>query len=105
MLTRKAALITGGGSGIGRAIARRFAEAGADVWILGDPMSFTHGENECESEWFRTHFVHHERQRIPLRRPGQPEEIAEAVFFFADPKNSYCTGQVLAVDGGLTFKL
>jgi len=40
---------------------------------------------------------------IPFRRFAKPEEIADAVLFFASPSSDYITGQVLSVSGGLTF--
>ncbi|MCX2982308.1 SDR family oxidoreductase [Halieaceae bacterium IMCC14734] len=38
--------------------------------------------------------------RIPMRRLGEPEEIAEAVVFLLSDRASYITGQILSVDGG-----
>ncbi len=40
---------------------------------------------------------------IAFRRLGKSEEIADAIVFFAGPKSSYITGQILSVSGGLTF--
>jgi len=39
-------------------------------------------------------------ERTPLRRIGEPEEVAAAIAFLCLPAASYITGQVLAVDGG-----
>ena len=40
---------------------------------------------------------------IPFRRFAKPDEIADAVVFFASPQADYITGQVMSVSGGLTF--
>jgi 3-oxoacyl-[acyl-carrier protein] reductase len=40
---------------------------------------------------------------IPLKRHGQPEDIARAVAFLASDDASYITGQILRVDGGLSL--
>ena len=39
---------------------------------------------------------------VPLKRVGQPEEIADAIVFVASPKASFITGQIIAVNGGKT---
>lgn len=41
------------------------------------------------------------RAQIPLRRFGQPEEIAGAVAFLVGEDSRYITGQVLVIDGGM----
>ncbi len=40
---------------------------------------------------------------IPFRRLGKPEEVADAILFFASDRSRYITGQVLSVSGGLTM--
>jgi len=41
------------------------------------------------------------RQAIPLKRGGQPEDIANACVFLASDMSTYITGQTLSVDGGM----
>ena len=40
---------------------------------------------------------------IPLGRPGDPQDVANAVLFFASEEAAYITGQVLNVDGGMVM--
>jgi 3-oxoacyl-[acyl-carrier protein] reductase len=42
------------------------------------------------------------KKMIPAKRIGKPEEVADAVLFFASPASGFITGQVLVVDGGFT---
>lgn len=39
---------------------------------------------------------------IPLGRPAEVEEIAQAALFLSDPENTYVTGHTLVIDGGWT---
>jgi len=50
-------------------------------------------------EKFRDAFI----RATPLRRLGKPQEVADAVLFFASDRSEYVTGQVLSVSGGLVI--
>jgi len=47
-------------------------------------------------------FIDEYVKKIPLRKYGQPEEIAEIVVFLATDKASYINGATILVDGGQT---
>ncbi|RZM35098.1 MAG: SDR family oxidoreductase, partial [Sphingomonas sp.] len=40
---------------------------------------------------------------VPLRRIGEPEEIAGAVVFLASSASTFMTGQTMVIDGGVTI--
>lgn len=55
-----------------------------------------------ERIWGNAKNAEHSLAMHPLGRFGEPEEIARAILWLASPENSWVTGQVLAVDGGLS---
>ena len=59
-------------------------------------MTATEAVEKHLSDDFRNLFLRH----IPLGRIGLPEEIAEAVCYFASDASAYTTGQILTVSGG-----
>lgn len=63
-------------------------------------MSVVEGKDELESEWFRT--VYLENRKLPLRRAAEPPEIAAHAAWLCSEENTYLTGQVVRVDGGVT---
>ena len=56
--------------------------------------------HEHQTEWFTDIYIKY--GRIPLRRPGSPEDVADAASFFCSEDSRYVTGQVLLVDGGVS---
>jgi NAD(P)-dependent dehydrogenase (short-subunit alcohol dehydrogenase family) len=62
--------------------------------------------------WFKTkqnavmyenkEWVEYLCDRIPLKRPGQPQDLDGAVVFLASEASGYVTGQTLLVDGGIS---
>lgn len=68
--------------------------------FLRTPMAVVNGVDETETPEFREWYL--ARGRIPLRRAGEPEDVAGTVVFLASPLCRWMTGQVLVVDGGMT---
>jgi NAD(P)-dependent dehydrogenase (short-subunit alcohol dehydrogenase family) len=62
--------------------------------------------------WFKTaqnavmyenqEWVEYLKDRIPLKRPGQPTDLDGAIVFLASDASEYVTGQTLLVDGGIS---
>jgi NAD(P)-dependent dehydrogenase (short-subunit alcohol dehydrogenase family) len=76
-------LITGALSGIGKATAVAFAAAG---------FRFA-GSDDRKAALVA---------RVPFKRAGTFEEIADAIAFLASDKASFITGQIIDVNGGIT---
>ena len=68
--------------------------------FVSTTMSIVEGVNELESDWFRTVYLQH--GKLPLRRYAEPPEVAAQVAWLASDRNTYVTGHVLTVDGGVT---
>jgi 3-oxoacyl-[acyl-carrier protein] reductase len=89
-----------------RALAVELASEGILVnsvapGFIDTPMAvLPDGTSEHDTESFRTVYVEH--GKLPLGRPGTPEEVAAAARFLLSPENGYITGHVLVVDGGMT---
>ncbi len=59
------------------------------------------GSDETDTDTFRAQYI--STGKLPLGRAAAPDEIAPAVVFLSSRENTYTTGQVLTVDGGLTM--
>lgn len=81
-------------------LAAEWAEDGIRVnaiapWYIATPLA----KQVLEDDAYKKEVL----DRTPMKRVGEPREVASAVLFFCSPQASYITGQTLAVDGGFSI--
>jgi 3-oxoacyl-[acyl-carrier protein] reductase len=84
--------------GFAKSVAREYATKGITVNVIAPGFIETDMTSALKED-VRSSVL----QQIPTGRMGRAEDVAKAVAFFASDESSYVTGQVLAVDGGMTM--
>ena len=82
--------------GVTKSLARETASRGVRVNALA-PGFIASDMTDAIPEGARAAML----ESIPLKRMGQPNDVAEAALFLASDGAAYITGQVLAIDGGM----
>jgi glucose 1-dehydrogenase len=82
-----------------RTAAIELAEHRIRVNTLQPGWTDTPGERKFASE----ETLASASKAIPFGRLGTPEEMAEAILFMCNPRNSYMTGASMLIDGGITL--
>ena len=89
--------------GFSKTLARELARAKINVNVVCPGPTDTALLQQATSGEKGAKIISAMTRAVPFRRLGQPEEIANAVAFFASPDADFVTGQVLSVSGGLTM--
>jgi NAD(P)-dependent dehydrogenase (short-subunit alcohol dehydrogenase family) len=88
-------------NGLTRELANQWASRGVRVnaiapgWFATE-MNTTLLEDERSLRWLQ--------RQCPMGRPGELHELDGVLLFLASDASSYCTGQVIAIDGGWTIR-
>jgi 3-oxoacyl-[acyl-carrier protein] reductase len=86
--------------GASKAATEAFTRSVAiEVGPLGITVN-TVAPGPVQTGWMTPDREEAERQAIPLRRVGRPEDIADAIVFLASDQARWLTGQVIKVSGG-----
>ena len=88
--------------GLTRALAVEFGPMGINVNCIG-PGFYPSEANQVVRD--NKPFYDWVSSRSPLNRWGDPKELGGAVIYFASDASSFCNGQVLTIDGGMTVAL
>lgn len=83
--------------GMTRALARELGSRGITVNGIAPGYLRTEMSHGLDEEQLQQIV-----RRTPAGRLGDPEDIARACQFLTDPRNTYITGQIMVIDGGLT---
>jgi NAD(P)-dependent dehydrogenase (short-subunit alcohol dehydrogenase family) len=89
----------GGVLQLSKALADEWGEYGINVNVLA-PGWFRTKQSEVlyqNKEWYD-----YICDRIPMKRPGQPNDLDGTVVFLASDASGYITGQIILIDGGIT---
>lgn len=86
-----------------KTLAREHARDNIRVNVVCPGLAETGLVEEMNQDEFARKILGSIVNHIPMRRFGQPEEIAPMVLFLASDASRYITGQVVSVDGGLTM--
>lgn len=92
-------LSKGGMENLTKSLALEYAEKGIRVNAVG-PGAILTPINPWRDDPEKKQQV---ESRIPMKRAGNPEEVASVLAFLASDDASYITGQTIFVDGGLTL--
>ena len=89
--------------GFTQTVAREFASKRRPITVNAVCPGFIHSDmTDVLAEAGGDTFQEVVKQRIPLQRLGEPEEVADLVLYLASDSAAYLTGQVLTPDGGMT---
>jgi NAD(P)-dependent dehydrogenase (short-subunit alcohol dehydrogenase family) len=88
-------------NGLTRELANQWAPHGVRVNAIAPGWFATEMNAELLEDERSLHWL---QRQCPMGRPGRVDELDGVLLFLASDASSYCTGQVIAVDGGWTIR-
>ena len=85
---------------LARNLAHEFGPSGVRVNCIAPGLVKT---DFARALWEDPARIEEANRRVPLRRIGEPDEIAGAVVYLASKASSFMTGQAIVIDGGVTI--